>query len=604
MKLASLRNAVHDALQTLSRFPLVLVSAATATVAGIILLDREGPPQPTILWSFLYGGILGIPLLIALRLTGEKRRWRPILSWGIQCAGVVLLVIYASTVPRNVPEAPASAVVCLLLFALAAHMLVAVAPWTGKGEINGFWQYNKNLFLRILVALLFAHVLFGGLAFALAALDNLFGMQIPGNRYEELWVLMSILFTTWFFLAGIPRNLDELEGAREYPKGLRIFTYYILLPIVFVYLAILYAYLAKILISWDWPQGWVSKLILGFAGTGMFSLLLLHPLGHQTENIWIRSLIRWFYVVLIPLVVMLFFAVWRRVTEYGMTEGRYLALALGVWLVLTILYFLLRPAKDIKFIPASLCVGILIVSLGPWGALPVSERSQVVRLESLLKKNALLQDGKVHKSSGNVYGRDTWEVSAILSYLHDMHGYDAIQPWFDQPLRKEAAAPGVGYKDPSDVCSLIGLEFIQVRQISGGDLVFRPNYEGQCDITGYNKMVHSHRFGPGFPLSGRLGGGRYTYRASQNLGSMTVVFWKEGTALDSVTIDVDSTVAGLFRAHEDAGSENVPLDDMSISGTSGAMRMKMFFWEIHAEQKDEGLRLLWYDAFFLFATGD
>jgi hypothetical protein len=91
-----------------------------------------------------------------------------------------------------------------------------------------------------------------------------------------------------------PRNLDELEAAREYPKGLKIFTYYILLPIVFVYLAILYAYLAKILISWDWPQGWVSKLILGFAGTGTFSLLLLHPLNHQTENIWVRSLIRWF----------------------------------------------------------------------------------------------------------------------------------------------------------------------------------------------------------------------------------------------------------------------------------------------------------------------
>jgi hypothetical protein len=83
-----------------------------------------------------------------------------------------------------------------------------------------------------------------------------------------------------------------------------------------------------------------------------------------------------------------------------MTEGRYLALALGVWLVLSILYFLLRPEKNIKFIPASLCVGILIVSLGPWGALPVSERSQAVRLESLLKKNALLRDSKVHKSSG------------------------------------------------------------------------------------------------------------------------------------------------------------------------------------------------------------
>lgn len=603
MKIPSLHNAMHDALQTLSRFPLALVSAAAATVAAIILMDHEEPPPPTALWSFLYAGILGIPVLLALRLTGEKRRWRPVLSWGIQCAGVVLLVIYAATVPRNVPEAPASALVRLLLFALAAHMLVAVAPWTGKGEINGFWQYNKNLFLRILVALLFAHVLFGGLAFALAALDNLFGMQIPGKRYEELWVLMSILFTTWFFLAGIPRNLDELETAQEYPKGLRVFTYYILLPIVFVYLAILYAYLAKILISWDWPQGWVSKLILGFAGTGIFSLLLLHPLSQNTENFWVRSVKRWFYVVLIPMVVMLFFAVWRRVAEYGMTEGRYLALALGVWLVLAILYFLLRTEKDIRFIPASLCVGILIVSLGPWGALPVSERSQVVRLESLLKKNALLEDGKVRQCSGNVSRADIREVSAILAYLHGMHGYDAIQPWFSQSLSKDAAAPGAGYKDPADVCSLMGLEFVPVRRHPGGEVVFRPDYEGQCDIAGYNTMVHSHRVGPGF-LDGSLAGGRYSYRASEDLDSMTVVFWKGGAALDSVTIAVDSTVAALFNTYENAGATVFAVDDMSISGSSGATRMKMCFWEIHAERKDRGLRLIWYDAFFLFAAGN
>jgi hypothetical protein len=85
---------------------------------------------------------------------------------------------------------------------------------------------------------------------------------------------------------------------------------------------------------------------------------------------------------------------------------------------------------------------------------------------------------------------------------------------------------------------------------------------------------------------------------------MTVVLWKDGTARDSVTIDVGSTVAALVKAHENAGAENVPLDEMSISGASGAMRMKMFFWEIHAEQKDGGVRLIWYDAFFLFATGN
>ncbi len=103
-------------------------------------------------------------------------------------------------------------------------------------------------------------------------------MNIPGKRYVELWILINGMFMTLFFLAGIPPDLDSLDASTDYPKSIRIFAQHILFPLVIVYLVILYAYLAKILIVWDWPQGWVSKLILGFSATGILSLLLLHPI--------------------------------------------------------------------------------------------------------------------------------------------------------------------------------------------------------------------------------------------------------------------------------------------------------------------------------------
>jgi len=120
----------------------------------------------------------------------------------------------------------------------------------------------------------------------------------------------------------VPRDLAHLESVTEYPKGLKVFAQYVLFPLVMVYLVILYVYMGKIIIAWDWPQGWVSKLILGFSGAGLFSLLLLHPVTGREENVWIRTAARWYYVILIPLLVMLFFAVWRRVSEYGVTPGR------------------------------------------------------------------------------------------------------------------------------------------------------------------------------------------------------------------------------------------------------------------------------------------
>jgi hypothetical protein len=39
----------------------------------------------------------------------------------------------------------------------------------------------------------------------------------------ELWVLVAGLFDSWFFLAGIPEDLEGLDKIKEYPIGLKIF---------------------------------------------------------------------------------------------------------------------------------------------------------------------------------------------------------------------------------------------------------------------------------------------------------------------------------------------------------------------------------------------
>ena len=232
---------------------------------------------------------------------------------------------------------------------------MAIAPFLGAGEINGFWHYNKTLLLRLLTALVYSIVLNSGLSLALAALDHLFGINVPGKRYGELVILIIGLFNTWFFLTGVPEHLDSLDTLTDYPKGLKVFAQYILFPLVAVYLIILYAYLVKILIVWDWPQGWVSKLILGFSTSGILSLLLLYPIRDRVENVWIKTASRWFYVVMIPIVIMLFPALWRRISEYGFTEVRYIGVALGVWLAAIVVYFIFSRLKSIKVIPGSLC---------------------------------------------------------------------------------------------------------------------------------------------------------------------------------------------------------------------------------------------------------
>jgi hypothetical protein len=196
MKLPSAQQVLRDFGGTFRRFPFVIVDATLGTLAAILLIDHEGPPSATFLFNVLFAAILGIPLLIATALVAEKKKWNRTISLGANLTSLLFLVAYAFTVPSDLSVAPNIHMLRLLILSTALHLFVAIAPFSGPREINGFWQFNKTLFIRILTALLFTVVLYAGLALAMAALDHLFGMNIPGKRYPELWILLVGMFTT------------------------------------------------------------------------------------------------------------------------------------------------------------------------------------------------------------------------------------------------------------------------------------------------------------------------------------------------------------------------------------------------------------------------
>ncbi|QEK52551.1 DUF4153 domain-containing protein [Pedobacter aquae] len=186
-------------------------------------------------------------------------------------------------------------------------------------------------------------------------------------------------------------------------------------PLASIYLLILLAYEGKILVEWHLPNGFVSILILGYAVFGMLSLLLVHPLRNLEENKWIKLFSKSFYLFLIPLIVLLVLAVYTRVSDYGITESRYVLIVLTLWLGFITLYFLIKGQEQIRMIPISLCVIAIIISFGPWGLQSISRNSQQKRLSTLLTAKADKE-------------RDQ-EIRNIVDYLHDYHGIMALQPF-------------------------------------------------------------------------------------------------------------------------------------------------------------------------------
>ncbi len=600
MRLPSLQQVLQDAVRTFRRFPFVLINAAIGTICVVILIDHEGPAKATVLFNILLATILGIPLLTGLALFSEKKKLGRGIAIALQVIGIVLLVAYGFTVPSDLGEAPAIHILRLLLIAVALHFFVAFAPYYAPGEVNGFWHYNKTLLMRIITTLVYTVVLYAGLSLALAALDNLFGMNVPGKRYAELWFIILGLFNTWSFLAGIPENLDGLEESTDYPKGIKIFAQYILFPLVLVYLIILYAYMAKILISWNWPQGWVSRLILGFSTTGIFSLLLLYPIRDRAENIWIKTASHWFYVVMIPLVIMLLLALWRRISEYGVTEGRYIGTALGFWLGGIVVYFILSSTKSIKTIPVSLGVLALIISFGPWGAFSVSEKSQVHRLQEFLIKNDILVDGRIQKTSSPISQDDSRQISSILSYLHDIHGYERIQPWFRESLKEDSLGVRLRPKEPAIVAQLMGIEYIKSWYGAAGNNIWFGSDQGVViNIQGYDRMIRRQYISieRNKKVSTDL---IFSYRVNANIDTITFMVAPEEKLLDSLQIDIHPLINQLLANYGNFNVNNIPPEKMMLDKENQNLKIKIYFHNIKLHKEENKIKPIEYSVDILY----
>ena len=407
MRFPSLALLAERAAAVARRFPFTLVAGVVAATAAIIATDGVGNDD----WARLaFVAALGLPITIALRLLAEHRRWSPQWQLFAPALGLAALAGFYAAWPGVEPKHEA---IRYFQLSAGAHLAVAFLPLAGAQGSLGFWQYNRRLFLGFLRAYVFSGVLFVGIVIALAALDQLFGVDIGQKTYARIWFVMAFVVNTWIFLAEVPEDLDALEGDTEYPRPLKVFAQYILTPLVFAYLLILLAYLVKIVAGTEWPSGWIGWLVTSVAVTGLLGFLLVHPLRSDPAEAWIRTYARWLFIGLIPAAIMLLVAFWKRIEPYGLTEPRVLGVLLGTWLLGIAIRFTLRPDTRIQLIPSSLAALLLLTLYGPLSVTAASVANQRNRLRK-------------HLVTAESSSADAAQASAALRFLLEHQARSAI----------------------------------------------------------------------------------------------------------------------------------------------------------------------------------
>ena len=427
MKFPSLSTFVNSIKNVLSRFPFEIGFAFLGTIAATVYIEISdlNLTAESICMRLILIANLGLVLSLSVTLFSESYSNSFPKKYLLR---VLLLFILTGLFFLIDPLKRETDFFRFILLALAAHLSVSFAAYFGKGHVNAFWQFNRVIFLRFLIGGIYSAALFLGLAAAVGSMNFLFNFNFDWDTFAILWVWIVGIFQTVFFLSGVPANLNGLEKDTTYPHGLKIFTQFVLIPLATVYAIILLAYEAKILLEWELPKGLVSNLILGYAVFGLLSLLLIYPIRNQDENKWLKTFSQSFYYVLIPLILLLLWAVLARVIDYGITEERYFLIILAAWLTFINAYFLISKSQNIMIIPFSLCLLTIISVYGPQGAFSTSRRSQINELQELFGNHGSLDGDKIISLKLKPGKEDMSRMINIVDYLVNMHGIESFRP--------------------------------------------------------------------------------------------------------------------------------------------------------------------------------
>jgi hypothetical protein len=432
--LPSIEAVIASAQRAARRFPLVLLAALASASLAVVLAGQE--KSPVALQACFAAATLSLPLLFAVSSLVELRAWSGATRSGSFAVAVAALALIGWGWLGWTESGRATR---YGLFSAAFHLSAAFLAYVRRNEPQGFWQFNRVLFLRVLTTALYAGVLFLGLAAALGAISVLFGVHVKPQAYLQLFAVDVFLFGSWFLLAGLPESIASLDGNTSYPDGLRKFAQFVLIPLVVLYLLILTAYLGKVIITRQWPSGWIGLLVSFVTIAGMLAWLLVRPLEDRAEYAWVKPFTRGFYLILLPSIAMLWLAIGKRIAQYGLTERRTIVLAGVSWLSGIALYYIVTRSRNIKVIPMSLCVCILAISAGPVSAFSLSRRDQTARLATVLTRNGLLRDGKFVKAMRVPTDSDVIAINEAVWYLRDAHGPHVFDTFVNDSLRRRLA---------------------------------------------------------------------------------------------------------------------------------------------------------------------
>jgi hypothetical protein len=457
MFLSRLDRLVPDLFETLRRFPVAVLAALGLCIYMNIYVVRHNNVQQ---WNIVLAFIAAFMAGGAGHLFAEGLRFSRVRGLAIALiAGLAAAALMYYNVALHASE--------LFLFG-GLGLLLMIAPFFDRSVGQGaVWLFNLRLGLAIILAILVGVVFGAGLSAVLAGLDFLLGIKIDSELYERVWVLATTVVGPIYGLSLMPRNLTEEINLTAHQgslmeRGVSVLVNYVMVPLALIYALILHAYAIKIIVNGSLPKGQIGLIVSLFAIGGTATWLVGWP-WRETGTKLLRLFMRaWFWLLPVP-AVLLAIAIWRRVSDYGVTPDRYAIAIVAVWTALVFAYLVLRRNRaDMRMILGGAAVLLLVGSFGPQGAYGTTGASQFARLKSFLEAKGVLKDGKVVAVVPKLLEKDIATGNSILQSLQAIKGLQRLQPLVGENFKISISnSDPFGWSQYNEIVTRFGLGGMQ-----------------------------------------------------------------------------------------------------------------------------------------------
>lgn len=448
------RRFAASLLAVCARFPVVVLFVFFFSAVSFAYVEADAESNER-LWFFLFfypagGGVLSL----ALRLWGEAVSRRAVavaVNVAAHALWLCASVYLSAIVVHDLDVTYIYSSVALCLFVVAAVFLL---PFFRERDDIAMWSFSQQMAAYLAWALLVAGVLVAGLSLLLLSFDKLFGVDVAAEAYTYVLVFCFTLLAPTLLLQQLPdsraMHSSTACASSSFTRGV---IHYLFLPLLGTYLLTLYAYAAKIVVTWQLPVGWVSSLV-SWSMVGMLSLVyMLYPTRFAEGRRFDKAVLQTLPLLVLPLLVLMSVGIGRRINDYGVTNARLYLVAFNLWCYAVCIGLAATRARRIWWVPASFVIVGIAISVGPQSVANIVRRSMVRTLTESMERHGYTGLPLRANSQTWIGELDTEEAAAMKSKLRYLrNSYDrkvayalVDEKFFSEMTSADVAARASGF---------------------------------------------------------------------------------------------------------------------------------------------------------------